>query len=167
MLVVTSTASFANVHDLSQTDCCVAYLISGYIARSVSRRRKCDSCKALLIKNNDSDLLDKYLDNENMYLLKLTDRGGLAVPMDYCFAVCSMAVQAYDSIISDKVLKQKLMKFSNQRYAFVQILSNVAEFSEAFSTAKYLSCSQMHVNFKLIVQTAFNCFAKNELKRLN
>ena len=156
-----------NVHDLSQTDCCVAYLISGYIARRVSRHRKCDSCKALLIKNNDSDVLDKYLDNENMYLLKLTDRGGLAVPTDYCFAVCSMAVQAYDSIISDKVLKQKLMKFSNQRYAFVQILSNVAKFSEALSTAKYLSCNQMHVNFKLIVQTAFNCFAKNELKRLN
>ena len=107
------------VHDLSQTDCCVAYLISGYIARNVSGRRKCDSCKALLIKNNDSDLLDKYLDNENMYLLKLTDHRGLAVPTDYCFAVCSMAVQAYDSIISDEVLKQKLMKFSNQRYAFI------------------------------------------------
>ena len=101
-----------------------------------------------------------------MYLLKLTDRGGLAIPTDYCFAVCSMAVQAYDSIISDEVLKQKLMKFSNQCYAFVQIQSNVVKFSEVFSTAKYLSC-QMHVNFKLILQTAFNCFAKNDLKRLN
>ena len=65
-----------HVHDLSQTDCCAAYLISGYIARSVSRRRKCDSCKALLITNNVSDLLEKYLDNENMYLLKLADHGG-------------------------------------------------------------------------------------------
>ena len=102
-----------------------------------------------------------------MYLLKITDRGGLAVPTYYCFAVCSMAVQAYDSIISDEVLKQKLMKFSNQRYAFVQILSNVAEFSEVLSAAKYLSCGQMHVNFKLFLQTAFNCFAKNDLKRLN
>ena len=71
-----------------------------------------------------------------------------------------MAVQAYDSIISDEVLKQKLMKFSNQLYAFVQILPNVAEFSEVLSTVKYLSCDQMHVNFKLILQTAFNCFAK-------
>ena len=78
-----------------------------------------------------------------------------------------MAVQAYDSIISNKVLKQKLMKFNNQRYAFVQILSNVAEFSEVLRTAKHLSCGQMHVNFKLILQTALNCFAKNKLKRLN
>ena len=75
--------------------------------------------------------------------------------------------QAYDSIISDKVSKQTLMKFSNQRYAFVQILSNIAEFSEVLSTAKYLSCGQMHVNFKLVLQTAFNSFAKNELTRQN
>ena len=156
-----------NVHHLSQTDCCVAYLISGYIARSVSCCRKCDSCKALQTKNNDSDKLEKYLDNENIYLLKSTDCGGLAVPMDYSFALCSMAVQAYDNIISDEVLKQKLMKFSNQRFAFVQILSNIAKFSKVLSTTKYCSCGQMHVNCILILLTAFNCFAKNELKRLN
>ena len=98
-----------------------------------------------------------------MYLPKLTDRGGLAVPMDYCFAVCSMAVQAYDSIISDEVLKQKLMKFSNQRYAFVQILSNVAEFSEVLSTAKYLSCGQMHVKFKLICKQLLIVLQKTNL----
>ena len=77
----------------SQTDSYDAYLISGYIARSVSCRGKCDFCKALLIKNNNSDLFEKCIDNENMYLLKLTDRGGLAVSTNYCFAVCSMAVQ--------------------------------------------------------------------------
>ena len=142
-------------------------MISGYIARSVSRRRKCDSRIALLTKNNDSDLLEKYIDNEIMNLLKLADSEGLAVSTDYCFAVCSMAFQAYDSIISDEVSEQKLLKFTNQRYAFVQILSNVAKFLEVHSTAKYLSCGQTHVNFKLILQIAFNCFAKKQLKRLN
>ena len=76
-----------NVHDLQQTDCCIGYLICGYIALSVSRRRKCDSCKLSLIKNNDLDLLEKYIDNENMDLLKLAGRRGSAVPTDYCFSV--------------------------------------------------------------------------------
>ena len=101
--------SYVNMHDLSKTDCCIAYPVSGYIARSISRRRKWQSCRDLLIKYNDMLSLDNFIFNERAILLKLADREGLAVHSNYCFAVCALAVQAYYAITFDADANKILM----------------------------------------------------------
>ena len=127
--------SYVNVHDLSETDCCIAYLVIGCIARSISRRRKCQSCRDLLIKNNDM-LLDDFIFDERVTLLKLAERGGLAVSSDYCFAVCALAVQAYEAFSSVADAKKILMQYRNLRHAFIQTISNKLETSNFYSSVK-------------------------------
>lgn len=156
-----------NLDELSQSDCSVILFVGGYIARSISRRRKCASCKSLLVKCHDSPPIQDYIADEKLHLIEIADRGGLSVPTEYCFVVCSLAVQVYESIMSDEVIRKKFLTFNNQRSSFIQAICKVAEQSEVFKTTLFQTCSLKHNNFKLILQTAFNCFVKNELKRLN
>ena len=157
-----------NLADATESDTAVTYFVSGYIARSISRRRKCSSCKSLLIKNDDSPQIQSFAQNtETCSLLEVADRGGLAEPTDYCFTVCCLATNAYELIISNDTLKKKFISCNNHQNVFVEGLCFFAKTSEIFRTASLQSCSDMHNNFRLILQTAFNCFAKNELKRLN
>ena len=96
-----------NLEENSESDFSVIYFVSGYIARSVSRRRKCESCKQLLITNDECPPLHSFADNENLRkLLELIDRGGLAEPTEYCFVICCLATRTYEKIISCEVTKK-------------------------------------------------------------
>ena len=128
--------SYVNMHNLSETECCIAYLISVYIACSISRRRKFQSCRDLLIKNNDMLSLDNFIFDKRVTLLKLADRKKLAVPSDYCFAVCALAVQSYETITSVANTKNILIQYCNQRHAFIQTISNKFETSNFYSSVK-------------------------------
>ena len=156
--------------DQDDSDISVVFFVSGYIARSISRRRKCDGCKELLIKSDDCPSIQTFVEGEGdriKSLLELADRGGLAVPTDYCFVICLMATQAYEKIVSNDATKKKFMAQKNHRGVFIKALRTLAQSSEIYNGAISQTCSKMHNNFSLILQTAFNCFAKNELKRLN
>ena len=88
----------------------------------------------------------------------MADRGGLAEPADYC-----LATNAYEQTHLGKI------HFTQQPSTciyggFVFFCSNIRDFQDCFF-ANLLR--RMLNNFKLNLQTAFNCFAKNELKRLN
>ena len=93
------------------------------------------------------------------------NRGGLAEPKEMTKEITALSVQCYTSIAEDKRCMKKLLACANQRSVFVHAVSEAAKVlccQEGFLDA---NCSLGHSNFKLIVQTAFNCFAKNELKR--
>ena len=95
----------ANLDNLSKSDPCVTYYVSGYIARSVSRRRKCTSCKQLLVKS-DEDLAINDVSNESPNeLIDMANRGGLSTPTEYCFAVCSFAMKLYSDISANETVK--------------------------------------------------------------
>ena len=81
--------------------------------------------------------------------------------------MCALAVQAYEAITSDADAQKALMQYRSQRHAFIQTVSNRVKTSNFYSIVKNLSCKQMHKNFEIILQIAFNCLAKNELKQLN
>ena len=87
--------------DLSENDANVAFFVSGYIGRSITRRRKCASCKELLIKSNEVPPIPASEIPEHTKLLEMADRGGLSVPTEYCFAVTTLAVQYYTAIIAN------------------------------------------------------------------
>lgn len=97
----------------------------------------------------------------------MTDRGGLAEPTELCFAVTALAVK-YFTIISDSIdMKKKLLCCQNQRFVFVKAAHDVVYSSRLMRPLLNTYCASGHANFNLIVETAFNCFAKNELKRIN
>jgi len=157
-----------NLDETSESDYSIIFFVSGYIARSVSRRRKCEECKNMLVKKDDCSSIHSFVEDEQTRsLLELADRGGLSVPTDYCCIVCSLATKAYETIMSNDVAKKKFMACNNHRGIFIKGVCSFAESSDIHEAALVKTCSNMHNNFKLILQIAFNCFAKNELKRLN
>jgi len=67
----------------------------------------------------------------------------------------------------DHSIKARLFKIGNQRSAFVHAVLQIAEQSCMFANIASVKCSAGHSNFTWIIESVFNCFAKNELKRFN
>ena len=155
-----------NLDDLSEADANVTYFVSGYIGRSICRRRRCSACKDLLVANEETPQLHKSVPEEHAQPFEMADRGGLSTPTEFCFATTCVAVQHYTAIMLDEATKLKLLAVKNQRSAFTSAISHVV-MSQSFGRLLEQRCSAGHFNFKMIVESAFNCFAKNELKRLN
>ena len=155
------------LEDLAENDANLAFYVSGYIARSITRRRKCSSCKSMLMKNEDAPSLPVCDSEDHSKLFEMADRGGLAVPSEYCFAVTTLAVQCYTAILADEAAKTKMMTVANQRSVFVTSVKRLVAESSHYCGMLHNKCLRDHCNFELILQIVFNCFAKNELKRLN
>ncbi len=100
-------------------------------------------------------------------LFEMADRGGLSSPTEMCFAVTAIAVQYYHAVMLNQSVMAKLLLEKNQRATFVEAACTVASSSTEFSSIATHQCAAGHVNFQLNLQRVFNCFAKNELKRLN
>ena len=152
--------------DISETDANVIFFVSGYVGRSICRRRKCLPCKDILVKNVQAPQVVDCIPAEYKQLFEMADRGGLSEPTELSFAITVLAVQCYTAILSDNDAKQKLFCMINQRSAFIGAVSKKLE-ADDFGTVLQRSCDAGHQNFELILATTFNCFAKNELKRLN
>ena len=100
-------------------------------------------------------------------LFELADRGGLSAPSEYCFAITAFAVQCYITIAMDDSIMHRLLMCSNQRNAFVNAVTKSVQSSEILHSLFHIQCSAKHTNFQLILQSVFNCCAKNQLKRIN
>ena len=59
------------------------------------------------------------------------------------------------------------MKQGNQQQQFVKAVCEVIHGSDMFQSLLTANCANQHFNFEAIWKSLFNCFAKNELKRLN
>ena len=91
--------------------------------------------------------------------------GRLSAITELCYAVtAALAVQAYNAVLSDSEIRIKFLASNKQRCVFTQALLRLSSSSAAVLKK---SCFQNHENLALIFQTAFNCFAKNELKSLS
>ena len=99
-------------------------------------------------------------------LIQAANRGGLSVPTEYCFGVCCFAVQLHNCILANESARSKLLSAKTQRAAFIFAATKFAE-SNTYVVLAEQTCAQGHNNSVLILQTIFNCFAKNELKRIN
>ena len=153
--------------DISQSNSAVAYFVAGYIGRSTARRRKCTACKEILVMSNDTPPLIDSVPDEDKSLFEIVNRGGLSTSFEFSFTVTVLSAQYYTAIAADELKLQKLLAKPNQHSVFVHATS-VAVFAPASLRCLLdIKCSSNHENSKLLVQTAFNCFVKNILKRLN
>ena len=50
---------------------------------------------------------------------------------------------------------------------FVASVLGLFDSSDTLCSMVHQKCAKNHKNFKMIVESAFNCFVKNELKHLN
>lgn len=157
-----------DLDQMSESDANIAYFVSGYIARSIVRQRKCRACSVLLVARNDvASKITDFVPENHKTVFEMANRGGLAEPTEFCFVVTAVAVQWYSTISSDKLAKHRLLSDSNSRTLFVSAVFGAINSSDSLRSLLSQRCLDNHNNFHLIVQSAFNCFAKNELKRWN
>ena len=140
--------------------------MSGYTARRIDNQRKCSSCKELLILSNTTPEATESLPQEHQKLFEMTNRGGLVEPSAFCFATTILATQFFNALLSNEENMKRLLALSNPRAVFTNTSAVVARASTSCDLTE-IKCSSDHTNFKLIVRTVFNCFAKNQLKKLN
>ena len=152
--------------DIPQSDAAICYYVSGYIARRIGNQRKCSSCKELLISSYCASDVADNLPEEHEKLFEMANRGGLSEPSTFCFAVTIVAMQYFTAVASNCEDLKKLLSLNNPRAVFAKASSAVVK-SRTSCDLTNVKCSLNHLNFKLIVHTSFNCFAKNQLQRLN
>ena len=158
--------STISLDDLSEVDANIAFFVTGYIARSAVRRRRCSGCKELLVKHDDAPQIQNCVPEEHAQLFSMADRGGLSAPTELCFTLTALAVQYFMAISLAEHIKFKLFHLSNQRSAFVKAVLHTKPPAACVHILEK-RCSSGHLNAELILKSAFNCFAKNEVKRLN
>ena len=56
---------------------------------------------------------------------------------------------------------------SNPRSVFFKALRKIFAATKTLSDLLFQQCFADHLNFKEVVKSVFNCFVKNELKRIN
>ena len=117
--------SSVSLDDLSDNDANVAFFVSGYIGRSISRQRKCAACKELLVDAKEPCNINDSLPEDHKQLFLLADRGGLSAPTEYTYCVTALSVQYYTAINTDVDAKRKLFASSNQRRDFILAMSKV------------------------------------------
>jgi len=157
-----------NLEELSPTDANVNYFVSGYIGRAICRKRKCVGCKELLLAEKENYLaLNDHFPADCKHLFQETDRGGLAAPSEFCFAITTIAVQTYTAVSANADIKKSLLTSNNARKIFTTSLLQSAKSRPFFAPLCSQKCVNNHSNFDYIVQCAFNCFSRNELKRIN
>ena len=149
------------LENLCLSDANVVFFVSGYIGRSIARQRRCTSCKASLVASDDAPSLWQCIPDSSRSLFEMADRGGLSsLPTEMCFAVTAIAVQCYNAVMLNQSVMAKLLLEKNQRPTFVEAVCTVASSSTEFSSIATHQCAAGHVNFQLVFQRVFNCFAK-------
>ena len=86
--------------DVLLSESVVIYCVSGYIARTITRRRKCSSCKNLLIDSSDAPNIQSAIPDEHRELLQMAIRGGLSSPSQYTFAVATLGAEFYRAMMN-------------------------------------------------------------------
>ena len=167
MLWLNNVFAGVSLDVITCADANITYYVSGYVSRSISYRRKCASCKELLIAGDDSFSIHHYLPDEYKQLFENVNCGGLLLPSEFIYTVTALAVQHYMIILCTiEPTKTKFLSMSNPRSVFIKVLINIAAAIET-SDLLFQQCSAGHLNFKEVVKFTFNCFAKKELKRIN
>ena len=123
------------------------------------------SCKSLLVAGLDPPSLRDCVRQDFKCLFENANHGGLAEPSELCFATTMLAVQCYTALVADRSRRTKLFSLQNQKSTFISALVKCAESSYSFLLKQ--KCSADHYNFEAIIGVAFNCFAKNNLQRIN
>ena len=84
--------------DVPLSESVVIYFVSGYIARTIARRRKCSSCKNLLMYSSDAPDIQSAIPSEHRELFEMANRSRLSSPSE--FAVATLGAKFYRAMMN-------------------------------------------------------------------
>ena len=117
---------------------------------------------------NDSFSIHHYLPDEYKQLFENVNCGGQSQPFEFIYTETALAVQHYMDILSTiEPTKITFLFMSNPRSVFLKAFINIVATSKTLSDLLFQQCSAVYLNFKEVVTSTFNCFAKKELKQIN
>ena len=170
----------AHMDDIQQEDSNVVFYVAGFIGRGISRANRCASCKTLLLEDREIDLdYEEYLVREKAGQLKdttmrelfnLVDRGGLAAPTEFTYAICIFAYSLFNQIMHNADIKKRFLACNDHSAVFVKTVTVMIADKQSNAYLKCLmsvTCKEKHAVFRGILQKLFNCFIKNVLKKIN
>ena len=158
--------SFCSKH-VPESNAAVSYYVSDYIGLQISNRKKCIACKDLLLASCDPLHIADFVAQKEKKLFDIADRGGLSKPSEFCYVVTSLAVVYFSTVASDELNHKKLLCAQNSRSVFCAAATRAVSNSPPLLHLINVKCATGHSCFEAILKIAFNCFAKNQLKRLN
>jgi hypothetical protein len=157
----------------------ILYYVSGYIARSILKRTKCDNCHELLIKSMEPPEIEIGQEEEEEKeedrqakeaFLRSVDRGGLVTPSELVYLVCVHAIQLKEELFDNGKLQKKFLASANPRSVFASILKMKIECSTETVELLNQTCNSAHEFLKFVPTIAikiFNCLSKNFISKLN
>ena len=125
------------------------------------------ACKDLLLASCDPLHIADFVTQEDKKLFDIADRGGLSKPSEFCYAVSSLAVVYFSTVAIDELQLKRLLCAQNSRSDFCAAATRAVSNSPSLLHLINVKCATGHSCFEAILKIAFNCFAKNQLKRLN
>ncbi|XP_049964217.1 uncharacterized protein LOC126484667 [Schistocerca serialis cubense] len=139
--------------------------LSGYCARAVLKKLRCETCKIYLVLDKTLSIIESY---ESYGLLRNVDRGGLYCPNNEVINAVIFTYLIVKNLMSEEH-ELSFMRCTSQRNLVVRLAVDVIKREDFF--LREFSCSQVdHTDDKIlqsVVKVACNIFLNNYVKRIN
>lgn len=149
---------------MDQSEESLIYYASGCLARNITRIRKCDACRDLLIDPENIDISSESLPSQTA-LFDLVSRGGLTRPSSMNFSICVFVYNLFMQIWSDQSVMSEFLKKDRHQELFTEAVTQKT--SEFFPVLTSACCTANHFCFEILTRKMFNLFSRNILKRVN
>ena len=151
--------SLDNLKELSETDRNTITYIGGYIAYNLGKGMSCVPCKQIL--TNSTSLVvenDTMIQESDIALLHLRDRGGLKCPSDFIFVMVAAAFLTFNSVKESE--QQKNLFYTPQVASLLSQLT-LSGINGAYTLPNSnCKCDSRRLAQRVIVR-AHNIFLKN------
>ena len=155
----------------------VVFYVAGYIARSILKKNKCESCQSLLIQSLSSPEIcfaDEDSGEKNaktrMEFLQSVDRGGLVTPSELVYLTCMHALQLKKEVFDGGNVQKTFLSFTVPRDVFVSTLVRKISNTPDCASTLNQACEESHEFMTFVPQITkqfFNCVSKNFISGLN
>ena len=117
-----------SLDELSCIDVSINFFVSGYVGRSVSRRRKCSFCKELFVKGHDPTPIYDFYQKSALICLTLLIEVVYQSRHEFCYTVTALAVQYYSALTEYDHARIRFLTSSNAREAYIFALKKALPF---------------------------------------
>jgi len=156
----------------------VLYYVSGYIARSLLKKEKCEECQILICKSRNMPavaLEEKEASTQEVIkakesFLDQVNRGGLVTPSDLIFTLCVQAEQFRKMVFENESAKQHLMSSASIQTLFSTALLMKMQEEESGQVILNTVCKNGHPfekSLRRVSKAYCNCFMKNFVSENN
>mgnify|MGYP000566096629 CR=1 FL=1 len=149
-----------DANNINSNEASILIHVSGYIARSLSRKLKCDQCSLQLCTSKELFLEDPSKACEYVNLL---DRGGLKWPTEFVLTLATNTYLIFQKLIVD--FEDSFIKVTYHKRVLLKcsLEFNLLNFEEEFCSCKKALSEVM----RLCLQTMCNILLNNYVKSKN